>query len=175
MLVRSPTKDSILYARRRVKPVFVKTMPIISEPKMNQTDGSMKSVKAWRAGRIKNTAWTAPMAMAVIPMGTTSVIHQVAARRNSARAALPSWLKTKAFPSGLIAGSQEGDNQIKRKSPTPRRMKKHLFQSISLFAKLLLAPRGASVSACSGNSLGNDLLYIKSTVWLGARRIIEAG
>jgi hypothetical protein len=42
-------------------PTLVKTMPMIREPKMNSTEGSMKSLKAALAGRMKNRAWTTPM------------------------------------------------------------------------------------------------------------------
>ncbi len=105
MLVRSPTSDSILYASRRVRPVLVKTIPKTSEPKMNQTDGSMKSVNATRAGRIRKSAWTTPMAMLVTPIGITSVTHQVAARKKSASAAFPSRVRGKAWPCGSRAGS----------------------------------------------------------------------
>ena len=73
---------------RRVRPVLVKTMPITSEPKMNHTEGSMKSVKATRGSRIRNRAWITPIRMLVTPMGMTSKTHQVAARKNRARAAL---------------------------------------------------------------------------------------
>ena len=53
MLVFSPTMVSILYAMRRVSPVLVKTIPIIRDAKINMTEGSMKSVNAFLAGRIR--------------------------------------------------------------------------------------------------------------------------
>ena len=93
---------------RRVRPVFVKTIPNISEPKMNQTDGSMKSVKAVRVGRMKSNAWTTAIVMLVTPIGTTSVTHQVAARRKRASAALPSLESAKASPCGSTAGPGVG-------------------------------------------------------------------
>ncbi len=71
---------------------------------MNQTDGSMKSVNAVRAGRIRKMAWITPMAMAVTPMGMTSVIHQVAAKRKRPRAIFPSGVSGNASPVGSTAG-----------------------------------------------------------------------
>jgi hypothetical protein len=55
-LVLSPTTISIRKARRRVRPVLVKTAPTTREAKMNMTDGSMKSLKAVLAGRIRKKA-----------------------------------------------------------------------------------------------------------------------
>jgi len=108
MLVRSPTRASILYANRRVRPVLVKTIPKMSEPMMNHTDGSMKSVKASRAGRMRNRAWTTAIAMPVTPIGMTSDTHQVAARRNRPSAALPSRVSANEAPRGSTAGSGTG-------------------------------------------------------------------
>ena len=71
------------------------TIPITSEPMMNQTDGSMKSPKATFAGRMSSRAWTTPMAMAVTPMGTTSKTHQTRARPKRAIEALPSRVRAK--------------------------------------------------------------------------------
>jgi len=76
---------------------------------MNQTDESMKSVKATRAGRIKNSACMTPMTIAVTPIGTTSVTHQVAAKRNNASAALPSRVKIERSPLGSTASGQAGE------------------------------------------------------------------
>ena len=46
--------DGGIEAMRRVSPVTENTSPIMIEPKMNQTDGSKKSVKANSAGRMWN-------------------------------------------------------------------------------------------------------------------------
>ena len=87
---------------------MVNTIPIIRDPKMNHTDGSKKSVNASRAGRMRKRAWTTPMVMLVTPMGTTSVTHQVAAKKKSAKAAFPSLLSRKASPMGSTASGGEG-------------------------------------------------------------------
>ena len=100
MLVRSPTSERILYAIRRVSPVLVKTMPNMSDPRMNQTEGSKKSVNATLAGRMRRIAWMTPIAMLVTPMGTTSLIHQAAAKRKRAMAAWPSGVRGNSRPWG---------------------------------------------------------------------------
>ena len=101
MLVFSPTMISILYARRLVSPVLVNTSPIMIEAKINMTEGTIKSVKASRAGRIRNMACRTPMARLVTPMGTTSKTHQVAASRNTAMAPLASRAQRKMFAHGI--------------------------------------------------------------------------
>ena len=78
------------------------------EPKMNMTDGSMKSRKASLAGRIRNKAWNTPMAMAVTPMGITSNTHQMPAIRNRPMAALPCGERWKSLPAGSMASGQAG-------------------------------------------------------------------
>ena len=79
------------------------------EPKMNRTEGSMKSLKATSGLRIRNIAWATPMAMPVTPIGNTSKIHQVAARAKTARAPLPSADRVKCLPIGSIASGQGGE------------------------------------------------------------------
>ena len=93
---------------RLVRPVLVKAMPIIMAPKMNITEGSMKSRKASLAGRMANSAWKTPMAMAVTPMGMTSNTHQMPAIKNSPMAALPSGESAKCLPAGSMASAQGG-------------------------------------------------------------------
>jgi len=109
MLVRSPTIVSMPYARRRVRPVLVKTMPMASDPKMNQTDGSRKSVKTVRGARIMNSTWMTATMMLVTPIGITSNTHQVAVRRNSPSAAFPSRVSGKDSPLGSTASPQAGE------------------------------------------------------------------
>ena len=92
-----------------MSPVFVNTIPITSEPKMNHTEGSMKSVKATFGSRMRKSACTTPMAIAVTPMGITSKIHHVAARRKRASEAFPSRESENAFPSGSIASAHGGE------------------------------------------------------------------
>ena len=94
---------------RLVRPVRVKTMPMTRDPKMNHTDGSMKSVNAVRAGRIRNRAWTVPIATAVTPMGTTSETHQVRASRKRPSEALPSRESAKCLPAGSTASGHAGE------------------------------------------------------------------
>ena len=72
------------------KPVLVNTRPMTIDPIMNQTDGSIKSVNATREFLIKNSDWTTAMVILVTPMGITSNIHHVAARKNNPSAAFPS-------------------------------------------------------------------------------------
>ena len=69
----------------------------------------MKSVNALLAGRIKNNTWSTPMVKLVTPMGMTSVIHQVAARRKIAMAPLPATVRVKVLPSGSTASGQRGE------------------------------------------------------------------
>lgn len=76
---------------------------------MNITEGSMKSRNASLAGRIMNSAWNTPMAMAVMPMGMTSNTHQMPAIRNRPMAALPSWERTNSLPPGSMATPQGGE------------------------------------------------------------------
>ena len=74
---------------RFVRPDLAKAIPMVSAPTMNQTDGSMKSVKAERASRIWNSAWMTPIAIAVTPTGRTSNTHQIAASTNRPIASRP--------------------------------------------------------------------------------------
>ena len=83
-------------------------MPMTTEPKMNSTDGSMKSLKAAAGLRMRNRAWRVPINRLVTPMGTTSKIHQVAATANTARAPLAWVLRTKCSPLGSMASGQAG-------------------------------------------------------------------
>ncbi len=85
---------------------MVKTRPIMIEAKMKSTEGSMKSLKATLAGRMRNRAWSTPMARLVTPMGTTSKTHQVPASRKTARAPLASRLSSKCLPLGSMASGQ---------------------------------------------------------------------
>lgn len=78
------------------------------EPKMNITEGSMKSRKASLAGRIRKRAWNTPIAMAVMPTGMTSKTHQMPAIRNNPMAALPWGLREKTLPAGSMASGQSG-------------------------------------------------------------------
>ena len=64
---------------------------------MNMTEGAIISLKAASAGRIRNTACIRPINSEVTPMGTTSKTHQVPAKRNMARAPLPSVVSLKKF------------------------------------------------------------------------------
>ena len=109
MLVFSPTITSILYASRLVSPVLVNTSPMTTDAKINMTDGSIKSVKATFAGRIKKRACNTPIARLVIPMGTTSKTHQVPASRNIAKAPFPSRVKVKRSPIGSTASAHGGE------------------------------------------------------------------
>ena len=109
MLVFSPTTPNMVYAMRLVRPVFVKTRPITTEAKMNRTDGSMKSLNASSGVRIKNRAWSTPIAMLVTPMGSTSNTHQVPASMNTANAPLASRLRGKCLPMGSTASGQGGE------------------------------------------------------------------
>ena len=101
---------------------------------MNQTDGSMKSVNAVFAGRIRNSACTTPMAIAVTPMGTTSNTHQIRASMNRPMAALPSRLSTKCSPAGSTASGHRGDSTIAVKAARPSAMKTIRRQSTRLAA-----------------------------------------
>jgi len=91
-----------------VSPVRVNTSPIMMEAKMNITDGSMKSLKASLAGRMRNSACSTPMARLVMPMGTTSKTHQVPASRKTAKAPLASRLSRNRSPWGSMASGQGG-------------------------------------------------------------------
>ena len=84
-------------------------MPMTIEPKMNHTEGSMKSLKATLGSRMRNNAWTTAMSTLVTPIGTTSKTHQREAKRNNPIAALPSGERGKALPAGSMASGQEGE------------------------------------------------------------------
>ena len=88
---------------------MVNTRPITIEAKMNMTEGSMKSLKATLAGRIRNRACSTPIIRLVTPMGTTSKTHQVPASRKIASAPLPSRVSSKCLPTGSMASGQGGD------------------------------------------------------------------
>ena len=70
---------------------------------MNITDGSIKSLKVFFAGRIKNKHCTTPIVKLVTPIGTTSKTHQIPANRNKAKAAFPSLVRVNCSPLGSIA------------------------------------------------------------------------
>ena len=93
---------------RLVRPEAVKAVPMTTEPKMNHTEGSKKSRRASLAGRIMNSTWKRPMAMAVMPMGMTSKIHQTPAMRNRPMDILPSQESWKTLPAGSLASGRPG-------------------------------------------------------------------
>ena len=62
------------------------THGITIDPKINQTDGSIKSLNAIFAGRIKKIACRTPIVILVAPIGITSNVHHVAANTKSANA-----------------------------------------------------------------------------------------
>ncbi len=97
-------------------------MPMTSEPKMNITDGSMKSLKAIFAGRIRNNAWTTPITRLVTPIGMTSNTHQIPASRNRAMAALPSRVSGKRSPAGSTASGNGSRKYTAKKVPSPSRI-----------------------------------------------------
>ena len=111
--------DSMRKARRRVRPVLANAMPISSEPTMNHTEGSMKSVNAVRESRISHTDWTMPITMAVMPTGMTSNTHHRLASRNRPRAAWPSRPSTTARPSGAVLSGRPGTATERTNSSAP--------------------------------------------------------
>ena len=120
-------------ARRLVRPVVEKLAPINREPKMNHTEGSMKSVIATRGSRISQRDWNTAMAMAVTPTGTTSKTHQMPAKRNRPRAACPSLESAMDWPAGSTVSGKEGAKERPRKRTRPStkgNMRRGLRQTI---------------------------------------------
>jgi len=78
------------------------------DAKMKSTEGSMKSLKATLAGRIRNITWSTPMARLVTPIGTTSKTHHMPASRKMAIAPWPSRDSEKVSPLGSTAAGNGG-------------------------------------------------------------------